>query len=128
MKSRGLPNLIRCSPQPMLENLIGMSTHSRDNKNDTDTPRLNQQVIDHAFQLFGLTPPIDRASVDFKYRELLRTWHPHRYANLTNNPRKYMQMYKKGETMSKEIESAYQILLYWIKQQESVGTQQAGNV
>jgi hypothetical protein len=45
-----------------------------------------------------------------KRRQLLLTWHPARYANLTNNPKKYMKMYKQGEAMTKEIQAAYEIL------------------
>ena len=48
-----------------------------------------------------------------RYQELLVTWHPHRYANLTNNPTRYMQMYKKGEAMTKEIQAAYRVLKEW---------------
>jgi curved DNA-binding protein CbpA len=76
---------------------------------------LNHEDIDRALETFGLTPPFTRADLDEKYRELLRTWHPHRYANLTNNPRKYMKMYKKGEAMTKEINSAYHVLLAWLE-------------
>ncbi len=66
--------------------------------------------INHALQILGLSLPITRERLAEKRRELLATWHPHRYANLTNNPRKYMQMYTKGEAMTKEIEEAYLIL------------------
>lgn len=75
---------------------------------------LKQEDIDKALQIFGLTPPFTRAHLDNKRRELLATWHPHRYANLTNNPRKYMQMYKKGEAMTKEIRAAYDVLIAWL--------------
>ncbi len=71
-----------------------------------------------AMQTFGLADKPTRALLEAKRKELLATWHPHRYANLTNNPRKYMQMYKKGEAMTKEIESAFQILSAWLTQQE----------
>ncbi len=63
-----------------------------------------------ALELFGLAELPDRECLERKRRELLATWHPHRYANLTNNPRKYMQMYKKGEAMTREIEAAYKLL------------------
>ncbi|WP_447972533.1 hypothetical protein [Nitrospira sp. Kam-Ns4a] len=71
-------------------------------------PDLN---LARALELFGLAELPDRERLERKRRELLATWHPHRYANLTNNPRKYMQMYKKGEAMTREIEAAYQLLL-----------------
>ena len=69
-------------------------------------------LIAKALETFELTLPITREQLDQKRRELLHTWDPHRFANLTNNPRKYMQMVKKGEAMTKEIEAAYKLLLY----------------
>jgi hypothetical protein len=74
---------------------------------------------DAALQLFGLAEPFTREQLDEKRRALLATWQPHRFANLTNNPRKYMQSYKKGEAMTKEIESAYQMLVIWLRTGET---------
>lgn len=71
---------------------------------------MSQDDLDRALTLFGLTEIPDRECLERKRRELLATWHPHRYASLTNNPRKYMQMYKKGEAMTKEIQAAYELL------------------
>jgi hypothetical protein len=51
-----------------------------------------------------------RVRLEQKRRQLLLTWHPPRYANLTNNPKKYMKMYKQGEAMTKEIQAAYELL------------------
>ncbi|MEW6245901.1 MAG: hypothetical protein AB1555_04235 [Nitrospirota bacterium] len=79
---------------------------------------MEQSDLDHALKLFGLSLPITRELLDRKRRELLHTWHPHRYANLTNNPRKYMQMYKKAEAMTKEVEAAYTLLSAWLVGQE----------
>jgi hypothetical protein len=79
---------------------------------------MNQENIDQALALFSLTPPFSRQQLDEKRRELLATWHPHRYANLTNNPRRYMQMYKKGEAMTKEIQTAYDVLVKWMEVSE----------
>ena len=78
---------------------------------------MNQEQIDQALALFSATPPVSRQQLDEKRRELLAMWHPHRYANLTNNPRRYMQMYKKGEAMTKEIQAAYNVLLAWLEGQ-----------
>jgi hypothetical protein len=64
----------------------------------------------HALALFGLAELPDRETLDRRRRELLAAWHPHRYAGLTNNPRKYMLMYRKGEAMTGEIEAAYRLL------------------
>lgn len=88
---------------------------------------MKQDHIDQALALFSLTPPVSRQQLDEKRRELLATWHPHRYANLTNNPRRYMQMYKKGEVMTKEIQAAYDLLVAWlqINQGGTSGTEKA---
>lgn len=67
--------------------------------------------IDKALTLFELTEPFTREALDKKKQELLLTWHPHRYANLTNNPRKYMKMYTQAEAMTKEIQAAYEVLV-----------------
>jgi preprotein translocase subunit Sec63 len=75
---------------------------------------MEQSDLDHALEVFGLSLPITRELLDRKHRELLHTWHPPRYANLTNNPRKYMQMYKKAEAMTREIEAAYKLLGDWL--------------
>ena len=71
-------------------------------------------TFDTALRLFGLAEPYTREQLDGKRRELLSVWHPHRFANLTNNPRKYMQSYKKGEAMTKEINAAYDLLVAWL--------------
>jgi len=75
---------------------------------------VKQEDVDRALQVFGLRPPLTRNLLEQKHRELLLTWHPHRYANLTNNPRKYMQMYKKGEAMTKKVNAAYELLIAWL--------------
>jgi hypothetical protein len=80
---------------------------------------MNQEAIDQALQLLSLTPPISRQQLDERRLELLSTWHPHRYANLTNNPKRYMQMYKKGEVMTKEIQAAYDLLVAWLQNNQS---------
>jgi hypothetical protein len=72
---------------------------------------MQQEDIDKALKLFDLAEPFTREALDKKKKELLVTWHPHRYAMVTNNPRKYMQMYKQGEAMTKEINAAYELLL-----------------
>lgn len=80
---------------------------------------MNQEAIDHALQFLSLTPPISRQQLDERRLELLSTWHPHRYANLTNNPKRYMQMYKKGEVMTKDIQAAYDLLVAWLQNNQS---------
>ncbi len=72
------------------------------------------ESIAQALELFGLTPPLSHEQVVAKRRELLQTWHPARYANLTNNPKKYMHMYKQAEDMTKKVEAAYAVLSAWL--------------
>ena len=64
-----------------------------------------------ALALFELTEPFTREALDKKKQELLLTWHPHRYAMVTNNPRKYMAKYTQAEAMTKEINTAYELLV-----------------
>jgi hypothetical protein len=76
-----------------------------------------QQVTDnvaHALQLLGLDLPVSQEQLEIKRKELLHTWDPSRYANLTNNPKKYMQSYKEAEEMTQKIEAAYALLSSWI--------------
>ena len=80
----------------------------------------DESAITGALLLFGLSIPFTREALEVRYRNLLTTWHPHRYANLTNNPRKYMHMYKKGEAMTKEVEAAYVLLQAWLRERENV--------
>ena len=76
-------------------------------------------TLEAALQLFGLAEPFTREQLEERRRALLTTWHPHRFANLTNNPRKYMQSYKKGEAMTKEINAAYNLLVAWLEAAKS---------
>ncbi len=75
-----------------------------------------QDPIAKALTVFALTPPFSYTTLHQRYQDLLLTWHPHRYANMTNNPSKYMHMYKKGEAMTKEVRSAYLVLKEWLGQ------------
>jgi hypothetical protein len=73
-------------------------------------------TFQRALVLFEMTEGDLRASdaqnrLDEQRRKLLLTWHPPRYATLTNNPKKYMKMYKQGEAMTKEIQAAYELLV-----------------
>jgi hypothetical protein len=71
---------------------------------------IKPMTLETALHLFELAEPYTREQLDAKRRELLAAWQPHRFANLTNNPRKYMQSYKKGEAMTKEVSAAYDVL------------------
>jgi hypothetical protein len=93
------------------------------------TPPQNPVTLERALVLFELTEvelitPESRTRLDHKRRQLLLIWHPHRYANLTNNPKKYMKMYKQGEAMTKEIQSAYEVLIARLENNE--GKEQSG--
>jgi curved DNA-binding protein CbpA len=77
-------------------------------------PRTTDDPVRQALALFGFVAPPTLDQLDSKRRELLAVWHPARYANLTNNPKKYMQMFTKAETMTKQINEAYQVLAKWL--------------
>ena len=74
--------------------------------------------FDKALALFALTEPFTREDLDRKKQELLTTWHPHRYAMVTNNPRKYMAKYKQAEAMTKDIHAAYEVLAKRLEKRE----------
>jgi aspartyl/asparaginyl-tRNA synthetase len=84
------------------------------------TPPEGLVTFEQALVLFEITEADlhavgSRERLNHKRHQLLLTWHPHRYANLTNNPKKYMKMYKQGEAMTKEIQAAYDLLLAKLK-------------
>jgi len=72
------------------------------------------QPVSDALKILGLDLPVSQEQLEIKRKELLHTWDPSRYANLTNNPKKYMQSYKEAEEMTAKIESAYALLASWI--------------
>jgi len=74
--------------------------------------------IDKALKLFELTGPFTREVLDKKKQEMLVTWHPHRYAMVTNNPRKYMAKYKQAEAMTKDIHAAYALLVAYLEKKK----------
>jgi hypothetical protein len=74
------------------------------------TDDVTQQDVNHALEILGLTLPVTLETLDRARRVQLYTWNPARYSNLTNNPKKYMQAYKKAEEMTKLIEAAYALL------------------
>lgn len=71
---------------------------------------VTQEDVNHALEVLGLTLPVTLENLDRTRRALLYTWNPARYSNLTNNPKKYMESYKKAEEMTKLIEAAYALL------------------
>jgi len=79
----------------------------------------DKSSVANALELFELNPPFSLETLKDRNEELLLAWHPHRNANLTNNPTKYMQMYKKGEAKTKEVRAAFRILMDWLHQQNA---------
>ena len=71
---------------------------------------VSQEGVNHALEVLGLTLPVTPETLARTRQTLLHTWNPTRYSNLTNNPKKYMQAYKKAEEMTKLIEAAYTLL------------------
>lgn len=70
--------------------------------------------VAEALQVLGLDLPVSREQLEIKRKELLQTWDPSRYANLTNNPKQYMQSFKEAEEMTKKIEAAHKLLASWL--------------
>ena len=71
---------------------------------------VTQEDVNHALEVLGLTLPVTPETLARTRRVLRYTWDPARYSNLTNNPKKYMQAYKKAEEMTTLIEAAYALL------------------
>jgi hypothetical protein len=71
---------------------------------------VTQEDVNLALEVLGLTLPLTLENLDRSKRALLYTWNPARYSNLTNNPKAYMQAYKKAEEMTKLIEAAHALL------------------
>ncbi len=71
---------------------------------------MTDERVTQALELFTLSPPFSREQLEQRREQLLHTWNPQRYANLTNNPKKYMQAYKQAEEMTRLIESSYALL------------------
>ena len=71
---------------------------------------VTQEDVTHALEVLGLTLPVTPDTLARAKRVQLYTWNPARYSNLTNNPKKYMQAYKKAEEMTKLIEASYTLL------------------
>jgi preprotein translocase subunit Sec63 len=66
--------------------------------------------VAHALEILGLTLPVSSEDLERARRVELYNWNPARFAGLTNNPKQYMQAYKKAEEMTTRIEAAYALL------------------
>ncbi len=80
---------------------------------------INQGDLNQALETLGLTLPVSLEQLTAKRRELLHTWYPARYANLTNNPKKFMQMFKQAEDMTRKIEAASKVVSEWLADDKS---------
>jgi len=80
---------------------------------------VKQEDVNHALEVLGLTLPVTPETLARTKRVLLYTWNPARYSNLTNNPKKYMESYKKAEEMTKLIEASYTLLSAVLVPEES---------
>ncbi len=74
----------------------------------TDQP-IPEEII-RALEVLGLALPVTTEDLERAKRVQLYTWNPSRYANLTNNPKKYMEAYKKAEEMTRLVEASYALL------------------
>ena len=72
-----------------------------------------------ALALFALSQPYTLDQLNQQRDALLHTWTPQRFANLTNNPKKYMQAYTKAEEMTRKIEEAHLLLTAALDRQRS---------
>ena len=66
--------------------------------------------IAQALKILELTLPVTSDDLERAKRVQLYNWNPARYANLTNNPKSYMQSYKKAEEMTQLVEASYALL------------------
>ena len=71
---------------------------------------MTEELLTKALELFTLTQPYTRDQLNQRREQLLHTWTPRRFANLTNNPKKYMQAYTKAEEMTRLVEASYALL------------------
>ena len=74
----------------------------------------HQEDLNRSLEILGLAFPVTQEQLAARRRELLQIWYPARYANLTNNPKKYMEMFKQAEEMTRKIEAASQVVNDWL--------------
>ena len=80
---------------------------------------VNHDDLNQALDTLGLSLPVSLDQLVAKRRELLHTWYPARYANLTNNPKQYMKMFKQAEEMTRRIEAASCVVNEWLAAQST---------
>ncbi len=74
------------------------------------TDDIIHKEVAHALEILGLALPVTSEDLERARRVQLYNWNPARYSNLTNNPKAYMQAYKKAEEMTKVVEASYALL------------------
>lgn len=82
---------------------------------------MTEELLTKALELFTLTQPYTREQLDQRREQLLHTWTPRRFANLTNNPKKYMQAYTQAEEMTRLVEASYALLSSLLVSEKSTG-------
>ena len=80
--------------------------------------------IAHALEILELTLPVTSDDLERARRVQLYTWNPARFSNLTNNPKQYMQAYKKAEEMTKLVEASYALLSVMLVPDDTSSEQQ----
>ena len=80
--------------------------------------------IAHALEILELTLPVTSEDLERARRVQLYTWNPARFSNLTNNPKQYMQAYKKAEEMTKLVEASYALLSVMLVPDDTSSEQQ----
>jgi hypothetical protein len=80
---------------------------------------VNHDELNRALDTLGLSLPVSLDQLLAKREELLHRWHPARYANLANNPKKYMQKFKQAEEMTSRIEAACRVVNEWLTAQSN---------
>jgi hypothetical protein len=71
---------------------------------------ITEQDVAHALEVLDLTLPITTKDLERAKRVQLYNWNPTRYAGLTNNPKQYMQQFRKAEEMTRTVEAAYALI------------------
>ncbi len=80
---------------------------------------INQSDLKHALETLGLSLPLTYDQLMTKRFEPLHRWYPARYANLSNNPKHYMQQFKQAKEMTCRVESASKVVNEWLRTQDT---------
>ncbi|MCC6967931.1 MAG: hypothetical protein IT391_16790 [Nitrospira sp.] len=86
---------------------------------------MTEKRLTDALELFALSQPYTLEQLNRQRDALLHTWTPQRFANLTNNPKKYMQAYTKAEEMTCLVEASYSLLFSLLKAEQAANDHHA---